>query len=238
MKSVFYKGERIYFILERKNVKNINLTIKPNLEIYVSANESVAIEYIEEFIISKGGFITEHLNKLKKLRKDRPKEREYVNGEKFMYLGREYLLKLYKSKYEYVNRSKDRIEIYTKDTDDREKKEKLLNDWYRSRAILEFEDSLDRMYGLVDNFKKELPDLKIRRMKRRLGTCYIYQNKIILNTNLILTPRKCIDYVVLHELIHFKHKNHDRDFYDLLETLMDDWRDRKRVVEEIIVREL
>lgn len=64
-----------------------------------------------------------------------------------------------------------------------------------------------------------------------------YGNKIIINRVLIKAPKDCIDYVVLHELIHFKHKNHGKGFYRLLDILMPDWPDKKKILNEIIFRD-
>jgi predicted metal-dependent hydrolase len=57
-------------------------------------------------------------------------------------------------------------------------------------------------------------------------------NVIVLNSELIKTPKHCIDYVVLHELIHFKYKNHDNKFYAFLTSLMPDWKKRKKILDE------
>ena len=113
-----------------------------------------------------------------------------------------------------------------------------MDDWYRERSKIIFKDSLDRMYDLIKAYNIDYPELNIRKMKSRWGTCYPNKNKIILNRVLIKAPKDCIDYVVLHELIHFKHKNHGNDFYRLLDILMPDWQSKKKILDEVIVREL
>jgi len=69
-------------------------------------------------------------------------------------------------------------------------------------------------------------------MISRWGSCQPKRGIITLNKRLIETPRICIEYVVMHEFIHFLHPNHSKMFYDLLSTLMPDWRERKNTLED------
>jgi len=69
-------------------------------------------------------------------------------------------------------------------------------------------------------------------MKARWGSCLRDSQAILLNFELIKAPKYCIDYVVLHELIHFVHKNHDQKFYSFLTSLMPDWKKRKAILDE------
>lgn len=94
------------------------------------------------------------------------------------------------------------------------------------------------MYPLVKNHGVEYPELKLRKMKNRWGSCYINEKKIILNEVLIKAPKDCIDYVILHELIHFIYKNHDENFYKMLFLLMPDWKERKNILDSKIIMEL
>ncbi len=75
-------------------------------------------------------------------------------------------------------------------------------------------------------------------MKARWGSCYRKERYIILNLHLIKAPKYCIDYVVLHELIHFKYKNHDNKFYTFLTSLMPDWEKRKKILDEEVIKDL
>jgi len=75
-------------------------------------------------------------------------------------------------------------------------------------------------------------------MKARWGSALIDTNTILLNTKLIKAPKHCIDYVILHELIHFKYNDHGENFYNMLYSLMPDWEKRKKILDEEIVKEL
>ena len=238
MHSIDYGNKKINFTVTRKNVKNINLRVNPNLEVLVSANDSVPLEFIKEFVLSKAKWIENRLDYYKKTQDIKQSEKEYVNGEAFRYLGRQYRLKVFESNEEKVKYYRGYIHLYINNLNDFNKKELLIEKWYEERSEIIFRDSLDRMYNRVKSYDIEYPHLDIRKMSTRWGSCYPENNKIILNSSLIKAPKDCIDYVVLHELVHFKYKNHTNEFYRLLDILMPDWQDKKKILDEVVVREL
>ena len=238
MYSIDNGESKIYFEVKRKKVKNINLRINHKLEITVSANNHVPIHYIKEFVSSKAKWIEKNLNYYENIERTNQDKKENVNGESLRYLGRDYRLKVFKSSDEYVKYFRGSIHLYTKDLEDTQKKENVINRWYKQRSEIIFKESLEKMYELVKLSDIKFPKLNIRKMKSRWGTCYYKNNKIIINSVLIKAPKDCIDYVILHELIHFKHNKHDNDFYKLLSILMPDWKDRKRILDEVVAKEL
>lgn len=236
--TVFYGKREIGFDLIRKDVKNINLNIRPDLTISVSASEEVPLEVIKEFVTEKGSWINKNMKYFQEFQPHALAPKEYVSGESFKYLGRQYRLKVKQSEVEEVEFFRRFICLHVKDTKDTERKEALLNAWFEERAEYHFQSSLERMYKLVKKYDILKPVLKIREMKTRWGSCHRENATIILNSDLIAAPKHCIDYVVLHELIHFKYKNHDGEFHTFLTSLMPDWEQRKRILDEEIVREL
>lgn len=235
---VEYGDEKIYFKLERKDVKNINLNIRPDMSILVSANDSVPLECIKDFVKEKGSWIIRNLNYFKKFGPMQMAEKEYVSGESINYLGKQYRLRVVESKIETVKYFRGYIYIYVKNKDDYKRKEGLFNDWLNEKAHFHFNESLDRMYQLIQDYKIPKPAIKIRQMKARWGSCHRRDRTILLNSDLIKAPKYCIDYVVLHELLHFKYRNHDEEFYGFLTSLMPDWEKRKRILDEEVIRDL
>ena len=94
------------------------------------------------------------------------------------------------------------------------------------------------MYPYLEKYGIDKPEIKIRKMKARWGSCIPEKQLILLNSELIKAPKLCIDYVVLHELIHFKYRNHDSNFYDFMTSLMPDWKQRKKILDDQVVRAL
>jgi predicted metal-dependent hydrolase len=236
--KVIYGDNIIEFELERKDVKNINLNIRPDMNIVVSANDKVPLEFIKDFVKSKSQWILKNVDYFKEAQPESRNEKEYVSGESFKYLGRQYRLRVKESETEGVKYFRGFIYIYVKDTTNFKRKKKLFNDWLNERANIIFNDSLDRMFCLVSKYGISKPNLNIREMRARWGSYLRDTNTIILNAELIKAPKYCIDYVVLHELIHYKHRNHGNEFYSFLTTLMPDWEKRKTILDEEIVRDL
>src|SRR5699024_9397669 len=77
----------------------------------------------------------------------------------------------------------------------------------------------------------DFPPIKIRKMKKRWGSCQPKTKIITINSQLIEAPRFCIEYVMMHEFCHFIHPNHSKDFYTLLQVMMPDWKERKKMLE-------
>jgi len=238
-KHIIKNGDiQIEFILERKNVKNINLNVKPDMKIVVSASNEVPLKYIIDFVKRKATWITKNKNYFKDVQPEIKSEKQYVSGENYKYLGKQYRLKVEESYDEKVKYVRGFIHLYVNDKSNYRRKEKLINDWLRERAAIVFEESLDKIYPIVGKYKILKPEILIREMKARWGSCLKDSNTILLNFELIKAPKYCIEYVILHEIIHFKYENHDSEFYNFLTSLMPDWEKRKQILDEEIVRYL
>lgn len=237
--SIIYGGKIIEFEVERKSVKNINLNVKPDMRVVVSANEKVPIDYLLELVKSKASWIIKNVGYFKDVQPEHTAERVYLSGETFKYLGKQYRLKVEEtSDIESVKYYRGYIYLAVKDKQNYNRKEKLIDSWYREKANQKFTESLERMYPSVKKYGITKPEISIRTMKARWGSCSPEKQSILLNSELIKAPKLCIDYVVLHELIHFKYRNHDNDFYDFMTSLMPDWKQRKEILDEEVIREL
>lgn len=239
--SIIYNRKTIEFELHRKKVKNINLNVRPDLSVIVSANDNVPLDFILNFVKDKAPWILKNISYFKNVQSENTIKKDYVSGESFKYLGKQYRLKVEEVdeiQKEGVKYFQGYIYLYVKDKNNYSRKEKLLNDWFREKAKLNFKNSLDRVYKIIEKYGIKKPDIQIRTMKARWGSCVRDKNIIILNYELIKAPKFCIDYVVLHELVHFKYKNHDADFYAFLTALMPDWKQRKEILDEEVVKEL
>jgi len=236
--SINYGSREITFQLIRKKLKNINLSIKPDMTIVVSASEEVPLDYILRFVKGKAPWITKNVGYFKDTQKEKITPREYISGETYKYLGRQYRLRVEQAEIENIRYFQGFIELKLRDKKDFARKEKLVNGWFREKAELNFALSLKKIYPLIEKYGIPLPTIQIRTMKARWGSCLRDKNEIMLNYELIKAPKFCIDYVILHELIHFTHENHNADFYNFLTMLMPDWKERKAILDEEVVRNL
>ena len=223
----------IPYLLTRKPVKNVNLRIKPEGKILVSANNSVPIEFIDAFIEKKQRYIFSVLSRYEEKRKliqDVPKR--YVSGESYDLLGKSLRLKVEENRDEAVYTDGVYIFLKVKDKDDFRHKEIMMSKWLKQYQTTVFEELLQEKYLLFEKYGVTYPTLKIRYMTSRWGSCQPKKGIITLNSKLIEVPRNCIEYVILHELVHFIHPNHSRQFWDFVAMMMPDWKERKEELEK------
>ncbi|APC39280.1 M48 family metallopeptidase [Clostridium estertheticum] len=236
--EVKYGADKIAFSIKRKKVKNINLNIRITGEVIVTAREEVPIEFIVAFVERKANWITKQTKYFKYHEPESTAKKEMVSGETIKYLGRQYRLKVLESTNECVKYFRGYIYLYVKDKSKYRRKEILLNNWFDFKCRKIFMSSYDKTYKIVEKYEIPNVQINIRKMKSRWGSCILEKQIIILNRELIKAPKYCIEYVILHELIHMKYRNHNKDFYDFLYTLMPDWKERKRILDEEIVMDL
>ncbi|USK60393.1 M48 family metallopeptidase [Peribacillus asahii] len=234
-----YGNKTIEFVIQRKNVKNVNLNIKPDMTIEVSAHEKVPLDFIYDFVKGKREWILKHVKHFENVQPLKQSVREYVSGESYKYLGKQYRLRVQEiEEEETVKYFRGYIYVLVKDATNLSRKAKLMDEWYREKARKTFLESLNKLYPSVRKYGVEKPIIDLRVMKARWGSALIDSHTILLNTELIKAPKHCIDYVILHELIHFKYNDHSEKFYNMLYSLMPDWEKRKKLLDEEIVRDL
>ncbi len=217
----------IQYRIERKNVKNINLRIRCDGTVCVSANDSVPEQYIHEFVQRKMHFIQKALAGFKEQKSLMAPTKHYVTGESFYLLGHSLRLRVKQCHKSSVYTDGVYLFLETPKTDDYEKKRRQVLRFYHQQCLMVFGEILTEVYAKFQKYGVEKPCLKLRNMKTRWGSCISKKCSITLNKRLIEMPRHCIEYVVTHELCHLIHPNHSRAFYDMLTMFMPDWRERK-----------
>lgn len=208
----------------RKNVKNYNLRIKPNLEIILSVPLHVSETEINNFISKKEQWITEKVNYFSQY-KQFLMPKEYVNGESLLYLGNKYTLKVIEDKKNDCFLDNENIYLYVSDKSDFNKKEFIVNKFYKNISKEVFKEILDDTLELFN--EKNNVIFQVRKMKSIWGSCNKGKRKITLNSNLVMQERSFIEYVIAHEVAHLKHANHSKTFYSWLSIHMPDWKERK-----------
>lgn len=232
-RTVQGKERILEYILTRKSVKNLNMRVKPNGEIHVSANRLVPVKYIDKFVLSHEQMIIKALNKYEKIRANTMPQLQYVSGEKVRFLGEELHLLVEVAPVQEVEKIGQFLFLRVKDTTDFNKKEKLMKKWFSKMQAEVFLEICKEIHPLFKSYGVKYPLVKIRNMKSRWGSCQPQRGIITLNGKMIAAPREAIEYVVLHEFAHFVHPNHSKDFYRLVEELMPDWKERRALLQGI-----
>lgn len=230
-RTVQIDGTLLEYSLERKNVKNLNLHVRKDGSVYVSANNTVPEGKIDEFLISKGNFIRNAQGKFKEQEQYRPLPKQYVSGETFYIQGRALRLKVTQAARDIIYSDGVYLFLDVKDQQDAAKKEQMVKRFLDKQCKSVFSEIVAELYPVFQKYGVEPPILRMRNMDTRWGSCLPEKGVITLNKRLLEAPRNCIEYVVMHELCHFIHPNHSKHFYDFLTMLMPDWRERKKVLD-------
>ncbi|MCK9438476.1 M48 family metallopeptidase [Patescibacteria group bacterium] len=216
-----------YFVV-RQDRKTVSLSVQPSLNIVLRCPKDFSHDKIEKFLKRKWSWLEKQIKYFKKFKTDLSKK-EYISGESFLYLGRQYKLLVKKSSENRVILKYGQILLYTTNSVRNKKNNKeILEKWYLDRANIIF---IEQYKKVIKNFSYNFePRLIIRKMNKRWGS-FLSDKKIILNPKLIQAPKECIDYVISHELCHMKHKNHDSKFYTLLKSKVKNWEEVKEKLE-------
>ncbi|MFM7858278.1 MAG: M48 family metallopeptidase, partial [Flammeovirgaceae bacterium] len=159
--------------------------------------------------------------------------REYLTKESHYYLGKRYLLKVIVAKgTPKVSIRHNRIELQVRPKSSKAKRKEILDTWYR-----------ERLRELVPNFIKEyeksmkvqVAEFGIRKMKTKWGTCNIQAGRIWLNLELAKKPISCVEYIVVHEMVHLLERSHNARFIAYMDKHMPQWKSFKQELNRLPV---
>lgn len=217
--------------ITRKRIKNIHLSVMPpNGIVKISAPIEITDDALIAFASSKLSWIKEQISKFSS--QERESKREYVSGESFYLFGKRYLLNINYGKRNNIRLTNDRAILEIKNNLTEEQKTNYVSKWYRNQL----KNKLSELIKIWSNKIKLLPDSwQIKDMKTKWGSCTKKSKKLWFNLQLAKKPIECIEYVVVHELIHLKHEKHNDNFKSMLSTYMSNWQDRKDKLNSFIL---
>lgn len=213
----------------KKNIKNMHLYVQPpDGKVQVSAPKHLSDESILIFVHTKIGWIKKQREKFEN--QPRQTERQYVSGESFFVLGKQYYLQVeYSYKGNSLVLSGDKAILTVRKESTVKQRETFVKEWYRKILKKEIEKYLpkwEKKTGLYcDSWQTKY-------MTTRWGTCNTNTKKLWFNLQLAKKPIECIEYIILHELAHLKVKNHGDDFIAILDSHMPYWRETKKRLNE------
>ncbi|MCB2196988.1 MAG: M48 family metallopeptidase [Bacteroidetes bacterium] len=224
-----FGSKQIEYQLKYSERKTLGITVNPDLSVLIKAPLNTPIQKIEEKLLNKASWIIKQQSFfLSFFPKSLPKK--YVSGETHLYLGRQYRLKIEKSKETSVKLKGKYLIVKTPD---KGKTEKLVKGWYLKNAKTKFHEYTEPLIEQFRKYNVEPESLVIRDMPTRWGSC-TPKGKIILNPELIKAPRGCIEYVIIHELCHLVHHDHTKRFIDLQTKEMPNWERWKTKLEDLL----
>lgn len=215
-----------YNIVVRPRRKTASIVIRPNNDIDVLVPSYMPASHIERFVLSKRKWIDKKLHFNETIRLQH-KPKEFITGEIFNFLGVPYQLNVTHERTESILLNNNDLIIYIKAGLTEEKQMHLirrkLTSWYREQAEFQLHDRAEHFSTMIG---KTPTHTGIKNYKSRWGSCH-HDGRVYLNWRLIMAPEWVIDYVVVHELCHLVHHNHSPTFWQLVETVVPNYRDAK-----------
>jgi len=207
----------------KKNIKNMHLYVKPpNGNVMVSAPLSMSDEAIERFVRTKINWIKKQVAKFDN--QPRQSEREYISGETLYVWGKQYFIQTEYGNKNLLVLSGDKAILTIRKESTAEQRESFVREWYRILLKAETTRVLPK-WEKITGLKSSSWQTKY--MTTRWGSCNTKTGKIWLNLQLAKKTPECLEYVILHELIHLVEKSHNDRFIALMDKYMPMWREVK-----------
>ena len=217
--------------VNQKNIKNMHLSVKPPLgNVVVSAPLLMDRKSIENFIRLNIGWIKKQQEKF--INQPRMTARQYVSGETYYIWGKQYFLVFRNSLKNYFKIEGNTIFLGMKEASSTEQRERYVRK--QLRAVLN--EQLERLVPKWEEITGLFCDsYKTKYMITRWGTCNAKARRIWINLQMIEKPLECLEYIILHELIHLKISNHGKEFVAMMDKYMSNWKDIKNLLNTSIL---
>lgn len=216
----------------QKSIKNLHLSVHPpDGKVRIAAPKMMNEEAIRIFAITKLSWIKKQ--RAKYHAQERQSEREFVSGESHYFQGARYLLNVISTnKRQRVEiRNNHQIDLYVREDSDVNHREKVMSEWYRSQLK-------SQIPGLIEKWEKvigvKVESWGVKLMKTKWGTCNPEAKRIWINLELAKKNPRCLEYIVVHEMIHLLEKHHNDRFFAYMDQFMPNWRDIKGELNDLI----
>lgn len=229
-RTIVLAGRTLTYTLARKAVKNINLRIRPDGTLYVSAPPSVPLYHIEGFLKKQESSIMQALRSLSRRQQALLR---LGDGDTLCLAGKPYTLDVRLGLHNTIRRSGQTVFMEVSGQDP-VLRQRLYHSLLRQAGERLFPASLSRMFPQMQDYAIPLPALRQRVMRSRWGSCMPFKEIITMNTYLAIMPESLIDQVMLHELCHLVHPDHSRHFYNVMTCIMPDWKERRAAMEQYL----
>jgi len=211
--------------------RTLGIEVHPDLSVVVRAPLDSDPEIIQTRVGKRAPWISKQLTNFQRYSPRTP-ARQYVSGETHLYLGRQYRLKVGFGEAASVKMTRGHFVLTMPSTPEPERVKAMLSRWYLDHARQVFMDVVNEWLPRFKGY--QCPRLIVRAMQSRWGSLS-QAGSMTLNVSLVRAPKACIEYVVVHELCHLKHRDHDTNFFRLLGQVMPDWEKRKQRLETALL---
>ena len=216
----------------QKNIKNIHLSVYPPTgRVRIAAPLRMDLETIRVFAISKLGWIKKQQVKFRNQQRETP--REFTTRESHYFLGKRYLLKVVEADLPPVVKIKhNTLILKVRKQTSQELKQFILHNWYRQQL----KELIPKYISKWEvRMKVRVAEFGVKKMKTKWGSCNRDAKRIWLNLELAKKPVECLEYIVVHEMIHLLERNHNERFIAYIDKYLPQWRHYKEELNRLPV---
>ena len=216
----------------KKNIKNMHLSVLPPMgKVRISAPISAKDESIQLFAITKIGWIKKQIEKFEN--QQRQTEREYISGESHYVWGRRYRLEIrYSKTANNIEIKSNKLILTVREASTPQQRENVMTEWYRAQLKVKLPGLVEKWEGIIG---VKANAVGVKNMLTKWGTCNSKDKRVWVNLQLAKKPIECLEYVVVHELVHLLEKNHSPSFLGYMDKFLPDWRITKDELNSFIM---
>ena len=223
--KIMYGTKEIEFKIEYRKRKTISISVEPSKDITVVAPIDTDENEIKDIVKSRGAWIVQKLFEFRNI-ESKIVNKEFVNGESFMYLGRNYSLQIHIDETlqnnSRVKLFRGKFHVYVNEKND-DLIKAAMEDWYREKT----EEQVKKRIKYYQKFFSKKPNsIKIKEQKKRWGSC-TSKDDLLFNWRCVMAKSTALDYIIVHEMCHMYYKNHSQEFWDLVASVISDYEVRK-----------
>lgn len=209
----------------RKSIKNMHLSVYPPTgRVRIAAPLNVDDEAVKLFAISKLAWIKKNQRKFEDQERQSP--RAFVERESHYFEGRRYLLRVteHDAPPKVIIKTKTHIDLFVRPNTSTEQRQIILNEWYRRHLKSQIPVIIEKWEKIIG---VSVSSWGVKLMKTKWGTCNIEDRRIWINLELAKKPLRCLEYIVVHEMLHLVERHHNDNFSSLMDSLIPQWRQYK-----------
>lgn len=219
--------------VEQKDIKNIHLSVyPPSGAVRIAAPVKLDLDTIRVYALSKLNWIRKQQEKFRGQVREAP--REYLNRESHFFRGKRYLLKVVERNVPpRIELKHKTMVLYVRPDTTFEKRQIIIDEWYRVQLKALIPPLIEKWEKVI---KVKVNDFGIRRMKTKWGTCNTDVGRIWINLELAKKPPQCLEYIVVHEMVHLLERKHNDIFIAYMDKFLPKWKYYKDELNQLPVR--
>lgn len=215
-----------------KNIRNVHLSVYPPTgRVRIAAPERMTLDTIRIYAISKLSWIRQQQQKFREQPRETP--REYLSKEGHYFLGKRYLLRIVEQAAPaQIKLRQSTIDLHIRPDTSLEKRQLVMEQWYREQ-LKELVPTIIQAWEA--KIGVSLDEFQVKKMKTRWGTCNSDAKRMWLNLELAKKPLHCIEYIVVHELVHLLERSHNNRFVAYMDHFLPDWKQSRNDLNKLPV---